>query len=470
MTTWDIAAFVVILSLNAFFCAAETALTAVSEPALHNLQREGSRRASVALKMVAVRSRVVAALLVGQNIVGAVLAVYSSIVIEQSLGEALHPGVGPVVAVATSIVLLLVFGEVVPKSIAVTNATPITLMFAYPIWFVALAFRPITWALSKISNGVLRLLGQDPSDSRIVSVEEIQAIARIGGATGVIDDQEAELIQHASQLNDIRVREIMIPRTDIVAIEVAMPLSEIRAFFQRTAYSRLPVYQGDLDDIVGILHFKDFLRHAPERDEDFDLPSFLHKPLFVPESMFIGDLLKQAQARHSHLAIVLDEYGGTSGLVTLEDVFEMLVGKIEDEYDAVDVAFERVDNNTCDVDGRATDDMLFARLGIESPPKTGDGFHTVAGLALTAFGNIPSEGDKTTYHGMEITALRVRGNRVRRVRIRKLSPEEMQAQTDKEPSRRHTTRMLAVPPPQDDRPDESDIQPNPARESEPRDA
>jgi putative hemolysin len=316
-------------------------------------------------------------------------------------------------------------------------------MFAYPVYGVTLLFRPITLVLSKLSNAVLRMLGQDPDAPRTISVEEIQAIARMSGATGVIDAQESELIQHASKLNDIRVREIMIPRTDVNGLEVDIKLSGIREFLQRTQYSRIPVYRGDLDDIVGILHYKDFLRHAPERDEDFELVSFLHKPLFVPENMFIGNLLTQMQARRTHLAIVLDEYGGTSGLITLEDVVEMLVGKIEDEYDEVNVAFELVKPDTVNVDGRATVDAVMQKLGIEPDPALTEGFHTVAGLALTAFGNIPSEGDKTTYHDMEITALRVKGNRVRRVCVRKLSEQEREQDKARESSRRPTSRVSA---------------------------
>lgn len=444
VTQWDILVFIVILSLNAFFCAAETALTAASEPALTTLQKGGSRSAKIALKLVTMRSRVVAALLVGQNIVGAVLAVYSSLVIDQALGEALPPGVGPVIAVLLSIALLLVFGEVVPKSVAVSSATPLTLAFAWPVYVVTWIFTPVTFVLSKLSNAVLRMMGKDPHDSRTISVEEIQAIARMGGATGVIDDQESELIQRASQLNDIRVREIMIPRTDIGGIEVSMSLGQIRQYLQTTPFSRIPVYQGDLDDIVGILHFRDFLRHAPEKDQAFDLTSFLHRPLFVPESTFIGDLLKQMQKRRAHLAVVLDEYGGTSGLVTLEDVVEMLVGKIEDEYDAVDVPVVQIDESTVEIDGRATDDALFEKLGLSIDPEVSEGFHTVAGLALTAFGNVPTEGQQTTYHGMEITALRVSGNRVRRVKVRRLTPEEAEVAQVSESGRNGTRRVTAT--------------------------
>lgn len=455
VTLWDILVFAIILSLNAFFCAAESALTAVSEPALQAMQRKGSRRARVALSLVSRRPRVVAALLVGQNIVGAALAVYSTLVIDGALSDAgLPPGVAPALAVALSIVLLLVFGEVVPKSVAVSTATPMTLAFAYPVYLVTSFFRPITWLLSTLSNSVLRLTGKNPNDTRTISVEEIQAIARMSGATGVIDEQESELIQKASQLNDIRVREIMIPRTDMTGIDVAMPLAKIRAFIQQCQFSRLPVYQDDMDDIVGILHFKEFLSYAPQKDEAFDLVSFLHKPLFVPESMFIGDLLKQLQARRTHIAIVLDEYGGTSGLITIEDVVEMLVGRIEDEYDSVSVPFEQHDETTWDVDGRVTDDALFEKLGITPEPGLTEGFHTVAGLALTAFGNIPAQGEKTAYHGMEITALSVQGNRVLRVRVRKLSQDEVVSeqalQLARTSSRRAATREVKPEPEQID--------------------
>jgi putative hemolysin len=275
-------------------------------------------------------------------------------------------------------------------------------------------------------------------------------MAHMSEQAGVIDSMEKQLIQRAAHLNDTRVREIMIPRTDIQGIEVHTPLSEIRQFFQKTSYSRVPVYKGDLDDIVGILNSKEFLRLDPSRERGFDLTAYLHKPLFVPDSMFIGDLLNEMRGKRSHLAIALDEYGGTAGLLTLEDVVEMLVGRIEDEYDVIGSPINRIDETSFEFDGRVTDERMVATLGAELPPEALEGFDTAAGLALKAFGNIPAEGDVTTYYGLEVTATEVKGHRVRRVKVRMMTPEELAEPEPRVSQRRRTTRVVAPEQPADE--------------------
>ncbi|MBX3475026.1 MAG: HlyC/CorC family transporter [Planctomycetes bacterium] len=439
----SLAIFTALLALSAFFSGTETALTAISDVTLQKLCDGGNPKARLLRRMLQNKGRVIATLLIGNNVVNTALAVFSTLVFDawaRSSGV-LPAAWAPVGASVSAVVFLLVFGEVLPKSIAVSFSTRWALMAAWPVFLLMSLLAPVTWLLNRLSDGMMLLLGRKAGTDDIFDVKQIHAMANMGEQQGVIDEQEAELIQRASQLNDTRVREIMIPRTDVAAIDVGMSLSKIREYLQRNNFSRIPVHRGELDDIVGVLHYKDFLRHAPERDEDFELVSFLHKPLFVPENMFIGHLLKQMQARHAHMAIVLDEYGGTSGLITLEDVVEMLVGKIDDEYDEISTPIEQVDAATVEADARATDDALFEKLGMHMDPSLTEGFHTVGGLALTAFGNIPSEGDKTTYHGMEITALRVKGNRVRRVRVRKLTEEETAA-IGRESSRRPTSRLL----------------------------
>jgi putative hemolysin len=431
-----------ILALNAFFCAAETALTAVSESKLQTLASRGSRRANLLIKLLRRRSRVVAGLLVGQNIVGAALAVYSTLVINAAM-DIPYPWLKALIAALISIGLLLVFGEVIPKSLAVHAPTTWAMAVAWPVFFVSLLFRPVTAVLAAISGAMLKIVGGSRAEATL-TVEEIQAIARMGHAAGAIDEFEGKVIAKAAMLNDIRVREIMIPRTDIQGIEVSSPLPEIRKFFQTSGYSRIPVYKGDLDDIVGILNFKEFLRLDPARERGFDVLTFLHKPLFVSHAMFIGDLLNEMRKKRSHMAIALDEYGGTAGLITLEDVIEMLVGRIEDEYDVIAAPVNRIDERTFELDGRVTDERLMVSLGIELPPEALEGFDTVAGLALKAFGNIPSEGDTTTYYGLEITATEVKGHRVRRVKIRILTPEELAVTRTAGSTRRRTTRIIAA--------------------------
>lgn len=448
MHATDILIFLVLLSFSAFFSGTETALTATSPVALHKLAESGSRRARLLEKLLADKGRMIAALLVGNNIVNTVLAVFATVVFDGVIKDSglLPAWAAPVAASVASIVVLLVFGEVLPKCISVAFPARWAMFAAWPAYVLLLLTRPVTWVLKLLSDIVMLMLGRRRGHEDIFDLKEIHATASMAEEAGVIDEQEAELIAKASQLNDIRVREIMIPRTDVQGIEVDASLEQIRALFRKVPFSRVPVFKTDLDDIVGILNFKELLRQAPARPEDFDLLSFLHKPLFVPETMFIGDLLRQMQKRRTHLAIALDEYGGTAGLVSLEDVVEMLVGKIEDEYDEVTTPFRQLDARTWEVDGRVTVDVFLETLGLKIEDAALQGFDTAAGLALMAFGNIPSEGAVTAYHGLEITALRLRGNRVRRLRVKVLTPEERdaaEAQAAERKSERGTGRLMA---------------------------
>lgn len=437
--------FLFLLSLSGLLSGTETALTAVSEASIARLAEEGKPRAVLLKRLLQQKGRVIAALLVGNNIVNTVLAVFATVVFQGVIGDSkvLPAWAAPVVASVIAVAFLLVFGEVLPKSIAIATRVRWTMAAAYPVAALTLATAPVTKLLAMLSNGVLRLMGGKGVDD-IFDLRELHSMANLSADAGVIDTMERNLIQRASRLNDTRVSEIMIPRTDVQALEIGSSVEQIRALFQKTPCTRIPVYKGDLDDIVGTLNFKEFFRHDPGAGRGFEIANYLHKPLFVSGAMFIGDMLNEMRARRTHMAIVLDEYGGTAGLITLEDAVEMLVGRIDDEYDVIETPFERIDEHTWEVDGRVTDERMVAKLGLNLPEEALQGFDTAAGLALRAFGNIPAEGDSATYHGLEITASNVRGQRVRRVRIRLLSEEEkLQAVQDSQSARRKPTRPVA---------------------------
>lgn len=442
--------FLAILALSGLLSGTETAITAVSESNILRQAQDGNKQARRLELLLKDKGRVIAALLVANNIVNVALVVHATVMIDGAIqrNQWLPPWAGPIVAAVVSIVLLLAIGEVLPRSVAVTFRKRWALTSSLPVTILMAFALPATSVLTRAGNALTQLLGAKPGQQDIFDLREIQAIPHSGERVGVPDTIEKRLIERSTHLNDTRVREIMIPRTDIQGLEITTPLGEIRALFQKSPYSRIPVYRSDLDDVVGILHYKEFFRHAPERARGFDIATFLHKALFVPESMFIGDLLTQMRAKRSHMAIVIDEYGGTSGLTTLEDVVEMLVGRIEDEYDPVDTPYERIDESSWQVDGRVIDERLVAWLGLELPPEALEGFDTVAGLTLKAFGNIPAEGDVTTYYGLEITVLRVTGHRVRRVKIRVLPPDEAAAaaQAQQSARRRPTQRVTQTVP------------------------
>lgn len=435
--------FLGILTLSGLFSGTETALTAVSDVKIHQAAADGDQRAKLLEKILTNRGRVIAALLVGNNIVNVALAVFATWVFNDTLANTGVPTWAvPIIASVASVIFLLVFGEVLPKSIAVAFSKKWALSASYPVALLMAATLPITAVLNALSNGVMVLMGSKQRDKDIFDIREIHTMAHLQEQAGVIDPLEKQLIQKASQLNDTRVREIMIPRTDIQALHADSDLKKVHELFGKTPYSRVPVYDVDLDDIKGLLNFKELLRHGPQ-GKVFDLNSFLHKPLYVPESMYIGNLLSEMREKRSHMAIVLDEYGGTSGLITLEDLMEMLVGRIDDEYDVVSTPLRQLDDGSWVVDGRLSDERLFSTIGFTMDTEAQEGFDTAAGLALKAFENIPSEGDTTTYHGLEITALKVKEHRVRRILVRKLSEDEIAMAETIEDAARSVRRRTA---------------------------
>ena len=426
MTPGYIAAFVALLLCSAFFSGTESALTALSEVTLRRLVDEGHRRARLLERMLADKRRVIAALLVGNTIVNTVLAVFSSIIFDSMLAgnEWLPYWAAPVIASISAVIVLLVFAEVLPKALGVTFPRGWSMLAAWPVYLVVKTLAPVTLLLDTGSRLAVWVLGQGGQKSETgVSVDELQTMAKMGQQMGVIDSMEMEIVQKASVLNETKVRDIMVPRTDIHAIKAKTSLAELRNTFKRDLFSRTPVYLESLDDIIGVLHFKEILRLTPADEARFDLQDYLHPGLFVPEGMSVGVLLTKMRERRTHLAIVIDEYGGTSGLVTFEDIVEILVGRVEDEYDVTAHLIERRENGLWEVDGRLTIEELQETLGIELADDASQGVTTAAGLALKAFGKIPSEGDVAAYHSLDIKVTRMRDQRVRRLEIRCVQPD-----------------------------------------------
>ncbi len=398
-------------------------MTALSDVTLQRLVDEGHRRGRLLKSMLTDRRRVIAALLVGNTIVNTLLAIFASLIFDQQLAGStfLPPWAGPVIASISAILVLLLFGEVIPKAVGVTFPRGWAMLFAWPCYVVVVALSPLTYILSAMTRGLTWLLGggRHAGESQ-VSVDELQTMAKMGHQMGAIDSMEMEIVQKASVLNETKVREIMVPRTDIHAISAQTTLAELRTAFKRDLYSRTPVFLHDLDDILGILNYKEILRLSPADEAKFNLQDYLHPGLFVPETMSVGVLLNKMRERRSHLAIVIDEYGGTSGLVTFEDIVEVLVGRVEDEYDVQSRLIERRANGVWEVDGRLGIEELQETIGQDLSEDAREGASTAAGLALKAFGKIPSEGEETTYHSLRFKATRVRDQRVRRLEISKL--------------------------------------------------
>ena len=309
------------------------------------------------------------------------------------------------------VVLITTFGEVLPMTLAVK----------YPDRFLRLAGRPIGWlgtiltftgiraVLGGLTALTVRLVGRDAAKQPELTEEELRTLVDVGASEGVVEREEREMIHKVFQLEDTLVRSVMVPRTDMFCLDVAMPAEKILPALRENLHSRVPVYEGSIDVIVGILYTKDLLRYMGRLPADFDLRASLHPPYFVPETKRADALLQEFQAKRLHLAIVVDEYGGTAGLVTLEDLIEEVVGEIADEYDEPERLIQRVDDTTYRLAGKLPIDELNDLTGLSIPNQTYD---TVGGWVLDLFGRVPRKAERIETPELTLTVEKVERTRV----------------------------------------------------------
>ncbi len=314
----------------------------------------------------------------------------------------------------------IVIGELVPKSLAIRHSERIAFFTSVPIDFLSRALSVVLRVLVRSSNIVLRLFkleqGQEPN---FISEDEVKYLIREGRKSGVFESSEEDLIHSVFRFTDTVVKEVMVPRTEIVAVETGNDIDVILRTMNEKGFSRLPVYSETIDNIIGVVYLKDILALHME-NQQVQLGGVLRKPYFVPPNKNVSVLLKEMREKRIHLALVGDEYGGTDGLVTMEDLIEEIVGDIRDEQEKDLREIHEVAANRYVVDGRTDIGLLNKKLGVQLPE---DEFETIGGFVLGLFGRLPSEGDQMKFANLMFTVLRLRKNRISRIRILKYAPE-----------------------------------------------
>ncbi len=312
--------------------------------------------------------------------------------------------------------MTIVFGELVPKTLALAHAERYALIFARPVQVLGRIFAPIVWLLTLVTNAVTRLLGvRDSSSQDRLTTEELMILVERGGEQGVIEAEEEQMIGAVLELGERRVHEVMSPRIDIVAVPTSVALGELVDLIVEHGHSRIPVYEKSIDNIVGILYAKDLLPYLKGTDQPPNIRKLLRTPLEVPESMTVDDLLHALQRRKVHIAIVLDEYGGTAGLVTIEDLIEEIVGEIQDEYDVEEPMVEPLSEGQARIDGRASVDDLGEHFDIDLDGTDREEYDTVGGLVYHQIGGVPKVGDTVQVGGLTLTVETTDGRRVGKV-------------------------------------------------------
>jgi putative hemolysin len=433
---WEILLILLLVLANGLFAAAEIAIIAARRGRLEQRAAEGSRNAQRALELARDPDRFLPTVQIGITLVTALAAAYGGQRIVDDLsawiGRTSLPWVqrhaegiafGLFVGVYTYVSLIL--GELVPKRFSLHRAEGLAIFVAPILQFIATIARPFVWFLGLSANAVLWLLRLGKMEEPSVSIDDIEHLIESGTAEGVVEPLEKRLALGALRLGERTVRDIMRPRIDLDAMDVDTPADEVLGTAAMAGFSRLPVYEGDLDHVIGFVHIKDLFRQQ-YLGWDIELRKLLHPALFVPETMPLDRLLELFQEKHNQLAIVLNEYGGTEGMVTLEDVVEEIVGEMRDEHRRhEEQKFVKRDDTSWLVDGTFSVADLVDRLDVSvNDGWEGRGFSTVAGLILDQLGHIPSIGDKAEWDGLRLEVVDMDGQRIDRVLIVRKAAEE----------------------------------------------
>lgn len=425
------------LVLSAFFSSAETAFFSLSPLRLRKLESEGDTKAAEILKVLGDKQRMLITLLMGNTLVNVAATAIAVGFLDHYLPGTEAPlwlGSGIFVCVGIASIamtaILLFFGEIVPKTVAIFGGYTYSRAIIKPLRFFMIVFYPLValtvWFIKKI---VPRYSDWNSHLGSSSSIEEIDSYFTLGEEVGIIEHDEKEMINSVFEFGDTLVREVMVPRPDILAMPINTGFTELLKFIREDGHSRFPVYDGSIDKILGILYVKDVLIKLDEITESYDLFKLLRPPFFVPETKKLDDLLSEFQKRKQHLAMVVDEYGGVSGLVTIEDLLEEIVGEIVDEYDLEEQdPMTRIDDYVYSVDARFSISDLEAELNCELDYEDSE---TVGGYVLEKLGRIPQRGEIFEQPQGTFQITEIKGNRILRVRFT-MKPEMAE---DVEPDR-----------------------------------
>jgi putative hemolysin len=429
MNTWllELLAIIVLILANGFFAASEFALIAARKSRIKNWARKGNRSAARTRKLMQQPDRFLATIQVGVTFVGTLAGVFGGATLVENLASHLqrssiefvrttaHP-IAIVMVVVFISILSVILGELVPKYIALMNPEKTALRITRPIWifsratFFLVSF--FTWA----ARGLLKILGLSNIPERAhISDEEINILISEGIEKGAFDPTEQRLIKSVFDFTDTTVRQAMTPRVDIVGIPLGLTPGEAAKIMAQHGYSRYPIYKDSLDQITGMIYAKDLMAPLAAGNK-IDLGTITRQPLFVPDSMPLSVLLGTFQKRRVHVAVVLDEYGGTAGMITMEDILEEIVGDIQDEHDQDQAEFVKHSETIAFAAGALRPDELNEQFGVNLPEKVSD---TVAGLIVEMLGRVPERKETIMVEGVMFTILEMSGNRILRVRVEK---------------------------------------------------
>ncbi|RMG66474.1 MAG: HlyC/CorC family transporter [Calditrichaeota bacterium] len=414
--------FLVLLALSAFFSGSETAYFSLSAGTLESFSHSQDTAEQRVAQLMKTPRQLLITIVLGNTLANVTTASVAAILttrICQTLG--VDQRIGVMVDVLVVTLVLLITSEILPKVIAVRSPRRFSCRASRLLSFFFYLLFPISLFFARFTNFMQQKIGF-AEDKTLLSEEELKTLVEVGEEHGTLQKEEKEMIHSIFEFGETTVKEIMVPRPDMVCVEAGSTLNDLMKLFKSKMHSRIPVYKERIDNIIGILYVKDLLPYLTRRSKErIQLEKLVRPAYFVPEQKKIDELLREFQSQRTHMAIVVDEYGGVAGLVTLEDIIEEIVGEIQDEYDREAPLFTRLDENTYRVDGRMSLEEVNEELHLNLP--TEEGVETISGFILSLLGSLPKENDTVEYNGYRFVVERVARNRILKVRIEKIKPD-----------------------------------------------
>jgi putative hemolysin len=405
---WKLVILILLLGLIAFFSAAEIALMSLSKIRIRHMVEAKVKKADSIDKLTQNPNRFLSAILIGNTVSNTLISSLATVIVTDKFGNK-----GSAIAISTAIIsfLILIFGELIPKSLGAQKSEQVSLKLAGVVTIIVTILSPLVWIFTRITA---LFIGSTTISSKLITEEELKTIVDVSEEEGVLEVEEKQMIYNVFKFGDRQIKDIMIPRTDVIAMDVESEYKEVIYVTEKNQYSRVPVYRENVDNIIGILNLKDLVVIKDENKQHFNLENIIREAYYTYEFKKISELFTDMKKKRAHMSIVLDEYGGTSGIVTMEDIIEEIVGDIEDEYDEVENEIEVVKEDEYIVEGSTKIEEVNEMIGTSFESED---FDSIAGFIIGTVGRIPDKGEVVEHENVKFVVEDIENNRIKKVRI-----------------------------------------------------
>lgn len=428
----QIVILLILLALSAFFSSAETCLTTVNKMRIKSLADDKNKNASLVLKLIEEKTQMLSAILIGNNVVNlSASSLTTTFAMKLAKSSGMSDSVSAITGIATGIItiLVLIFGEIIPKSLATMNAERLSLIYAKPIYGLTNILRPISFLMNQLSNGLMHLLHVKSNHSPAITEGELRTILDVSHEEGVIESEERQMITNVVDFGDSMAKDVMVPKMDVGFVSADISYQELFDVYKELRHTRMPVYSESRDNVIGIINVKDLFFYEDARDK-FDVTTIMREPYFTYEYKKISELFFEMKKESIPLAVVLDEYGATAGILTLEDLIEEIVGEIRDEYDTNEEdEITKIDDENFILLGIAKLDDINDELGIDLESEDYD---SIAGHIINLLDHFPKAGETVQDEYAEYRVLEATNNRIDKVKVHLLPQKDTTADLDEE--------------------------------------